>query len=387
MVSMEISDWRLIGLELDNLGPFRQGSKRFDFYGVDHEGRDPREAGPANLYMLLAANAHGKTTILDTIYSLFGMLNEPATGRFATLSAEGRAQLDIRSTWTIEERTQTVLLSIWTGQEYPLQQWDAEKLEHDAQAGVWAKLGLKTTVNGIVMLEQTDDLGRRLFDNIHALRGEPPSELFGLSQLMPSVLYFPADRRVVPPSEKQAVTRPDGWGYQPAQFFGSDGPDWGSSIDNVLVWLEWLAVRGKEGGDRRVDELLAFVNELIFRDDSTKEILSPNRELLKTFVRTAHGNHGLSALSHGERAILQIITRVLTHMTTNTVVLIDEIDIHLHSRWMNRMFEAIKSLLRRYPALSVILTTHNRELIEVYDFDTKEDQLVKGGYIITDELD
>jgi ABC-type uncharacterized transport system ATPase subunit len=387
MVSLEISDWRLIGLELDGLGPFRQGSKRFDFYGVDQEGGNPRDAGPANLYMLLAANAHGKTTVLDTIYSLFGIMNDPPTGRFAEPNAEGLAQLDIRSTWTIDGRTQTVLLSIWTGQEHPLQHWDADRLETDAQAGVWARLGLRMTATGLAVLEQTDELGLHLLDNIHRMRHAPPSELFGLSQLMPAVLYFPADRRVVPPTVKQAVTRPDGWGYQPAQIFGSDGPDWGSSIDNVLVWLEWLAVRDREGGDRRVDELLAFVNELIFRDDPTKEILSPNREMLKTFVRTAHGNHGLSALSHGERAILQIIARVLTHMTTNTVVLVDEIDIHLHSRWMNRMFEAIKSLLRRFPALSVILTTHNRELIEVYDFDTKEDRLVKGGYIITDEMD
>lgn len=51
------------------------------------------------------------------------------------------------------------------------------------------------------------------------------------------------------------------------------------------------------------------------------------------------------------------------------------------------MFEAIKSLLRRYPALSIILTTHNRELIAVYDFDTEEVGLAKGGYIITDEMD
>ncbi|ANT54812.1 AAA family ATPase [Mesorhizobium amorphae] len=387
MVLVEISDWRLIGLELDGLGPFRQGSKRFDFYGVSHEGHDPRDAGPANLYMLLAANAHGKTTVLDTIYSLFGLMNYPATGRFSEPNAEGLAQLDIRSTWTIDGRTQTVLLSIWTGQEYPLQTWDADKLETDAQAGVWARLGLKMTTTGLVTLEETDELGRLLFGNILAMRDLPPSELFGLSQLMPSILYFPADRRMVPPSAAQSVTRPIGWGYQPAQLFGSDGPDWGTSIDNVLVWLEWLAVRDREGGDRRVDELLAFVNELIFREDPTKEILPPTRELLKTFVRTAHGNHGLSALSHGERAILQIIARVLTHMTTNTVVLVDEIDIHLHSRWMNRMFEAIKSLLRRYPALSMILTTHNRELIAAYDFETEENGLVKGGYIITDEMD
>ena len=387
MAELVLSDWRLIGLTLDRLGPFRQGAQRFDFFGVDLDTRSATGAGPANIYMLLAANAHGKTTVLDTIYGLFGLLNQPPTGRFANYPAKGVAQLDVRATWTIDGRTQTVLLSIWTGAEEPLEAWGPLRLEEGAQAGSWARLGIWMAVDGLVVAEQSDELGRLLFNAIRKALNRAPTELFGLSQYMPCVLFFPADRRVVAPRDEQSVTRPDKWGYQPAQLFSSDGPDWGSSIDNVLVWLEWLSVPVGASGDTRVEQLLAFVNELIFRDDPTKEIQRPHREELRTYVRTRHGAHTLAELSHGERAILQIIARTLTHMTTNTVVLVDEIDIHLHTRWMNRMFEAIKALVKKYPTLSVVFTTHNRELITVFDFETKEEGLVKGGYLIADEIE
>lgn len=205
--------------------------------------------------------------------------------------------------------------------------------------------------------------------------------------MMPTVLYFPADRRVVAPAEHYAVTRPDIWGYQPAQVFSSDGPEWGTSIDNVLVWLEWLADRRSDvAGDRRIDDLLRFLNALIFKDDPSKSITQPQREELRTYVKTRYGVHPLASLSHGERAMLQILGRSLTHMTSNTIILIDEIEIHLHTRWMNRMFESIKELLREYTALSVVFSTHNRELIHVFQHNVKEEGLVKGGHLIESDI-
>lgn len=386
MKDLIISDWSLIRLTLEGLGPFQECAQVFNFFGVDVEGRSPTAAGPANLYMLLAKNAYGKTTVLDTVYSLFGLLNESPVGRFAKFPSQGRAQIDIRATWTIEGRSQTVLLSLWTGAEDPICLWD-EDLDEVAQAKEWARLGLNTAVSGLEVAQGTNELGSFFYSAVQERLGEPPTELFGLSQVMPTILYFPADRRVVAPAGDQAVTRPALWGYQPAQIFSSDGPEWGSSIDNVLVWLEWLADRRTDSaGDHRVDILLEFLNDLIFKDDPSKKMLLPRREELRTYVKTRYGLHPLSSLSHGERALLQIVGRTLTHMTSNTIVLIDEIEIHLHTRWMNRMFEAMKELLRKYTALSIIFTTHNRELIQVFQHNVKEDGIVKGGYLIENEI-
>ena len=99
-------------------------------------------------------------------------------------------------------------------------------------------------------------------------------------------------------------------------------------------------------------------------------------------VSTSTGDHPLIELSHGERALLQLYVRIACNMTSNTVVLIDEVEMHLHSRWMFRLFEGLKNLLCDVPALSIVFTTHNRELIRVFDHQLKEKGLVKGGYVI-----
>jgi len=224
----------------------------------------------------------------------------------------------------------------------------------------------------------TSDEALQLYRQIRDQIGLAPTALLGASQMLPTVLFFPADRTVVAPRSAHAIERPRSWGYQPAQTFQSDGPEWRDSIDNLLVWLDWL-------GDGRLGDLLAYVNPLLFATDE-KFLMAPQRETLLTSVRTPNGEHPLSGLSHGERALLQLFVRVACHMTGNTIVLIDEIETHLHSKWMNRMFQALKSLARSDSRLSIIFTTHNRELIEVFDHTLKEDNLIKGLHLIEEEI-
>ncbi|ESQ84203.1 hypothetical protein AEAC466_10690 [Asticcacaulis sp. AC466] len=387
MTNLILADWHMVRVTVDGLGPFRQGKQSFEIFGADTDAPESESRAPANIYMLLAANGFGKTTLLETIYGLYGLLNDRPSGRFAEgFYNSGAAQLDIVSHWTVDGRSETVLLSIWTGAEEPVDNLSEDDLDRLGSTTVWAKLGLSGNGSSVERLSGTNELGIVFHEAIKQHLNEPPTKLFGNSQSMPTVLYFPADRRVVAPVRHEAVTRPDNWGYQPAVNFSSDGPEWGKSIDNVLVWLEWLAARDVDDIDRRINDLLAFVNDLIFRDSPDKAILRPDREELRSYVKTRFGLHPLSALSHGERALLQILARILTHMTSNTVVLIDEIEIHLHVRWMDRMFEALKELLRSYPAVTLIFTTHNLALIDTYRFETKERGLVKGGYLIEADI-
>jgi energy-coupling factor transporter ATP-binding protein EcfA2 len=386
MTSLILSDWHLVRVTVDELGPFRQGKQSFEIFGADTDAPETESRAPANMYMVLAANGFGKTTLLETIYGIYSLLNSQPSGRFANGFYGGAAQLDILAHWTVDGAGQTNLLSIWTGSEDPLDNLSDEERDRLGEPKAWAKLGLKWSGSAVERLSGTNDLGIMFHEAVSQSLNQAPTALFGNSQYMPTVLYFPADRRVVAPLKHEAVTRPDNWGYQPAVNFSSDGPEWGHSIDNVLVWLEWLAAREVENTDGRVSELLDFVNDLIFRDSPDKSIMRPNHEELRSYVKTRYGMHPLSALSHGERAMLQILARILTHMTSNTVVLIDEIEIHLHVRWLDRMFEALKKLLKSYPAVTLIFTTHNLDLIKTYRFETKEDGLVKGGYLIEADI-
>lgn len=377
------ADLRLLQLSLKEVGPFREDTRTFRFMGslgLDMEGK-PRGEAPANLYMLFAMNGMGKTTILRAIYTLMALTGDGETedAELLIFGDGARAQLDLRMTLTIDDTTRTTLVSLWYGSEEPLVQWSEQEIDEAADATAWAKLGFVSRGGEIVISPESNDLGRDIREQIAYDTGTPPTQLFGLSSSLPSVLFFPANRVVIPPVGARAVTCPDAWGYRPAQVFEGDGPVWERSIDSALVWLEWLE-------DGRIDELLGYVNDNLFREGE-KAIQRPRRDTLAAVVSTGEGDHTLGELSHGERALLQLYVRTLCHMTENTVLLIDEIENHLHTRWMNRFFSALKSLIRDVPSLSVIFTTHNRELMKVFDHTLVEDGLIKGGYLIEEGID
>ena len=87
-MDVRIADWKLLQLTVEGVGPFQNGSQTFSFAGEPTEG-DP-DPGPSNLYILLAKNGYGKTTLLECIYGLFGLMADPVVGRFATLGDRGQ---------------------------------------------------------------------------------------------------------------------------------------------------------------------------------------------------------------------------------------------------------------------------------------------------------
>lgn len=376
MSPITILDWKLVRLSLDQIGPFQEAIRTFDF--MDVAPPEDQSRAPSNLFMLLAKNGHGKTTVLETLHGLMGLMAEPPVGRFVDPDEKGRAQADFRVRWRQDRQERTVILSIWTGSVDPILTPDDVRLDGvDAQTH-WERLSIGRGPGGPVLLDGSSNEGLQLYRQIRAELDRAPSALLGASQLLPTILFFPADRAVYSPKGAQSVERPRRWGYAPAQTFLGDGPEWRDSIDNLLVWLDWL-------GDGRLDDLLNFVNPKLFATDQ-KFLLPPDRETLMTAVQTPNGRHALSGLSHGERALLQLFVRVACHMTGNTIVLIDEIETHLHTKYMNRMFQALKALAIADPRLSIVFSTHNRELIQVFDHKRREPGIIKGGELIEDEL-
>jgi hypothetical protein len=319
MSRMTLDNLRVLRFTIDNIGPFRQGTQSVEFMGKSPgTGEQPEQLEPSNFYMLLSKNGYGKTTILECIHGLMGIIgsHEPRSFRYYGLDQDGRAQLDLRITWTIDETTQTVLLSLWSGDSEPLRPWSAAEIDEHAQASQWAKLGFERVGRSLQIASGSNELGRLLHDEVASKRGTPPTALYGLSSDLPCVIYFPANRALFAPSEPRAVVRPNAWGYEPAYRFEMDGPEWATSVDNLLVWLEWL-------NDERLGDLLKYVNENLFAEPG-KTLRPPKREELAAFVSTATGDHPLSQLSHGERALLQFFARSLSHMTSNTIVLIEK---------------------------------------------------------------
>ena len=377
------SDLKLLRLAVENVGPFRNGIKVFNFEGEldkDETGKS-RGRAPSNMYMLLSKNGRGKTTILETVYTLMSLYENPyrEVNTLSRFDESSRAQLDLRVTITIEDVTQTTLTSIWYGCREPVKTWTDIEIDEIAEASVWAKIGFENYQDVIVESSETNQIGKTIRELIRSNIGKPPTDLFGLSCDLPCVLFFPANRAIFSPHKERSVIQPTDWGYQPNYLFEADGPKWETTIDSIFVWLEWL-------GDDRLSQLLDYLNRNIFENEN-KSILRPEREILSTFISTATGLHPLEKLSHGERSLLQLFVRTLCHMTDNTVILIDEIEVHLHTQLMNRFFLALKSLIKNVPSLSVIFSTHNRELMTVFDHTSFEKGLVKGGYLIEGGID
>jgi len=82
---------------------------------------------------------------------------------------------------------------------------------------------------------------------------------------------------------------------------------------------------------------------------------------------------------------MQLFLRIGAHQTKNTILLIDEFDVHLHIRWQYRLFYALKALSASEDAnFTVIATTHSTEILETFvaGLDVDEDGLIKGGHLI-----
>jgi AAA domain, putative AbiEii toxin, Type IV TA system len=377
MTDITILDLKLVRLTLDQIGPFQDQMTTFDF--VDVQASEGSNCQPANLYMLLAKNGHGKTTVLESIYGLFGLLTNPPQGRFVSPFAAGRVQGDFRVVWRRDRQVETIVLSIWTGSRDPLLTPESLHIEGLDETSIWARIVMGRNPGAVAPTDGTTDEGLILYREIQQAIGSAPSANFGVSQHLPTVLFFPADRTVSAPDPSDIIARPHGWGYQPAQTFRADGPEWQDSIDNLLVWLDWL-------DESRLQQVLEFVNPKLFITDE-KRLERPDRETLRASVHTNSGPHLLSELSHGERALLQLFIRVACHMTRNTIVIIDEIETHLHSKWMNRMFQALKIMAKEDSRLSVIFSTHSRELVDVFGHTIAEPGLIKGGFLIEDDMD
>lgn len=382
MADLQVREFRPIKLTLLNVGPFREHT---EISFTDTVSEDDNEKGaPPNLFLLLSKNGFGKTTILNSVYLLMDLLRNEERARFDHFDLDegtGQIQIDMRAVWTIEGQAATVVLSIWAGGASPLGTWSEHDLESVANASSWATVGFqRSRASGkIALSEATNELGRLLVAAVRNHLGQPPPALRGEGLYLPTAVYFPADRALRrPPVERRAVVRPASWGYQPGFRFEVDGSEWEDSIDNLLVWLAWIQ-------DDRIQSLRDFVNKYVFMDGE-KSLLEVDREKLWTNIQTREGTHPLVYLSHGERQVLQLFVRLIVHMTSATILLIDEIEMHLHPRWRIMLLHSIKELVKETGGLCVILSTHEREIIQEFDHETPEDGLVKGGFLIQKDL-
>lgn len=368
-------------MKLEGVGPFRSA---FELALTGKSG------ALANFFLLISRNGFGKTTVLEVIHGLIGALGlEPtgsrpaAPGLHPDLLSGGQAQLDIRLDLETGGRAAAILLSVFVGSELPVLIATPSRLE---QAGVdrWVPLRVDVDGSGAVGVRVIDPQSRPIIEPLLAAirAGNPADRRFvpnGDSLFLPTALHFTADRRILQPPPAERAIRQPGPAYAPAHRFATDGATWETSLDGLLVWYEWM-------GGRLFDEARTLVNDRLFAG-SGKRLDRIDHHALTAVVDveredgTIH-SHGIDRLSHGERSLMHLLVRTAYHRAGSTILLIDELENHLHPKWQLRLMVLLKAWIRDWPDLTVIATTHNPELLEAFAFERPEDGLVKGGHLI-----
>lgn len=382
-----IHEFSPLWLTIDRIGPFQERMEEIDFTDAGNE--------PCNLYLFLSKNGRGKTTALELITALMGMLGFDKVGEMVSQrnrsskspfdfealdKGKGRAQLDFRVRYTIDDRESTAVLSLIAGNLGPgtnLRFWDSDALAQ-VHAKEWFRHCFDRSDLGMWGNTASKDSWVKEFNAvIAAAEGEPVGGFSDSNLTLPTLIYFSAYRNIVPidRSQERAISAPRDWNYCPVHAFRTEGGDWRDSLDNLLVWLKWL-------DDGRYERAIELVNSQVF--DGTSTVLKGvSKEPPEAIVIRDNRPHRLDALSSGEKSLVQVVLRLGSHMTRNTILLIDEPEAHLHDQWKYRLYTQLKRLVQEnYPGLTVIVATHSPEIMTSFAIEVEEKNLRKGGFFI-----
>jgi len=388
---MTIDEFRPLALTMEKVGPFRAP------YEITF--MNDQKQLPSNFFLLISANGFGKTTALDTMTALIGLLgkHQPTEYGQADLdNATGRAQLDILIEAYWEGATHKFVVSILGGnfgEHISLKIWDDDNL-NKVDAEKWLRCGYQSLIKNHLKPLSTHSseifLGDLLATIQFSLDKKPDG--FGESTFhLPTLLYFSSYRDIPKLADEnnpmggvtRTISRPNHWGYRPVQHFLPHDQSWAGSLDSLLVWLKWL-------DDGRFEQARELINKQVFKGTS-KYLQTVRKDPPEVIIRCGDEDeeaHGLPYLSSGEKSLVQLFLRISAHMTKNTILLIDEFELHLHIRWQYKLFKALKAFVGDNSGFTVIFSSHSVEILDTYvnslniDEKGEETEIVKGGHLI-----
>jgi predicted ATP-binding protein involved in virulence len=340
-----------------------QNFRRFDNLNLSFED---------DLTVLVARNGHGKTSILDAITVLLG----PFVGAFDLGRSRGFAAADARQ--ELYQDTKTFRLSShWPIRvegtvAFPLT--DSNELSQDLQDHQIARqlAGYKgsTTVGEVVTLRR---YGQILRDNINS----------SVDNILPVLAYYGNGRLWKTSknlSRKKVLTENRSIGYE----------DCFSSSSNYLQVQQWMAkatlLKLQQNDPLLMPHVVMMTSRLEAIQQAVDEVL--REEGWSAFgyylgfeeLAMHHNELGLlpvSQLSDGIRSVVALVADLAFRCVrlnsfygnyapeeTNGIVLIDEIEQHLHPGWQQRILPALREA---FPRVQFIVTTHSPEVLSTVE--------------------
>lgn len=385
MDQMFIKSFKPIFLNLLDVGPFRDKPYQFDITNADNM--------PCNFYMLVSKNGMGKTTAVRIIAELMNLLAvRKGLSEFDNEDLDigtGLAQLDILVNYSGGVGSQQIILSLVAGRNAHntnLKFYSEEELalfsaSEQAILAFQRKPSVRTGET-VIAPQTSSAFAEQLLTDVSYNLDAAEEVFYEPNNNLPTALFFSAYRDIpkVESGEDKVIGKPFHWGYKPAHLFDPHSRSWQESIDNLLVWINWLS-------KDLLDKSLKIVREKVF-NGTDKYIEGVQKNSLTAIVRSGESQHRLDQLSSGEKNLVHHYLRLGSLMTENTLLLVDEFDIHLHIRWQHKMLNHLRDFAKENPGMTVIVSTHSSEMLRMFTASLEKDEpgLVKGGHLIDDDL-
>ena len=334
---------RIREIEFHNFRSFR-GERRISFV-------DPQTDKVRPVSVLAGSNGSGKTTVLDTIEAVLGLVLDPDRPSDLVREAWKNGSIYMTIELAADEVThpdgQRHILRIAVGRALP---------------STWSDLDCHLI---------PPDRGRPFVPQsplVRQIRRAVSSMQQGSARFSGGLLYFPYDRRlgagrggiIEPPPEKQP------W------IFRFSPPDrWQGSLEQLWVWQNYLDL---EQGSKEREHLQPFV-------ESVETILGQDRPITiregRVWVPTPWADDGrpaqvrLDQLPSGEQQVLLLFGELARRRRRGAVIAIDEVENSLHPTLQRLVMWNLRRIAREWDA-QVIVATHSLEVINT----------VRGGAFI-----
>lgn len=329
-----------------------QSYRRFEQFSIE---LDPK------LTVIVARNGQGKTTVLEAVVAALG----PFVGAFDEGRGHHLQQSDVHRKTTSEQ---------WPANEPQYPVIVSAELARDGDSNIeWSrrlnsgKKGSKTTVKEAAPLASW---GKTLQNDVRE----------GIPIDLPVVAYYSSNRLWLSNMNRRSrssaiLTKSRTAAYEDALA---------TSVASFFQLEEWMKTTYLASMQEsvRADRTNRFAGWLVGVSNCVDYVMAEEGWADFKFnfaldeLSMDHPDHGVlpvSMLSDGVRAIISLVgdlalrcVRLNPHLgvdapnRTKGIVLIDEVDLHLHPSWQQRV---VRTLRNAFPEVQFILTTHSPQVI------------------------